>query len=79
MRALWTVLISVICALTWYRQHLKFQNGRGFLYRISPEYGEWILPAAMLLIWATFLVIGWRDVSASPGTGKPGPNRDNEE
>lgn len=78
MRALWTALISVLCALMWYRQHLKFLDGRGIFHAISPEQGDRLLLAAVLLAWGTALVIAWREVSAGQGTGKPGLDRDDE-
>lgn len=76
MRALWTVLISLLGALTWCRQHLKFQDQRGIFHAISPEHGDWLLLATVLLGCGTVLVIAWREVSASPGTAKPGVDKD---
>lgn len=79
MRALWTVLISVLGALTWYRQHLKFQDQRGIFHAISPEHGDRLLLAAVLLGCGTVLVIAWKEESASRGAPKPGVDKGHDQ
>jgi hypothetical protein len=45
------LLFILACGSVWLWQYIKFRGQYGLFYRISPEYGAWILSISTLAIF----------------------------
>lgn len=79
LRMTFAVIVSILGALSWYREHLRFERGKGIFHALSPEHGDWLLLIAVVVVCGSLLAVVWREGAATGGASKPGPPGRGEE
>ena len=73
LRMTFSVIVSILGAWSWYREHLGFERGKGLFHILSPEHGDWLLLIAAVVLWGSLLALVWREGAATGDARKPGP------
>lgn len=67
------VIVFILGALSWYREHVSFERGKGIFHALSPEHGDWLLLIAVVVLWGSVLAVLWWESAAIGDASKPRP------